>query len=131
MSPTDAPSANDLFSAVERLDPIELESFTQRVLTLRARRMAGDRATRDAALVAKAGEEPPRTTVSRIRKLRERQDAERLTPAEHEELIALSDTLEEWNVRRLAALVELAQLRGTTLREVTEQLGLMRHDHGG
>ena len=49
---------------------------------------------------------------------------ERLTPEEHAALIALSDQLEEFNVRRIESLIALAQLRHTSLEALMQQLGL-------
>ena len=49
---------------------------------------------------------------------------ETLTPDEHAALIALSDQIEEANVRRIQALVELARLRQTSLEALMQELGL-------
>ncbi len=53
-----------------------------------------------------------------------KRDAEALTEKEHAELIALSDQIEEANVRRLKAVAELAHLRKTTVPQLVETLGL-------
>ncbi|MFQ5342169.1 MAG: hypothetical protein ACE5F6_11555 [Anaerolineae bacterium] len=50
--------------------------------------------------------------------------AETLASGEQEELIALSDRIEEANARRMAYLVRLARLRQTSLESVMEQLGI-------
>ncbi|MBI3796988.1 MAG: hypothetical protein HY268_08475 [Deltaproteobacteria bacterium] len=50
--------------------------------------------------------------------------AETLTPDEHAALIALSDQIEEANVRRIQALVELTRLRQTSLEALMQELGL-------
>lgn len=50
--------------------------------------------------------------------------AETLTSDEHAALIALSDRIEEANVRRIQALVELARLRQTSLEALIQELGL-------
>jgi hypothetical protein len=60
----------------------------------------------------------------RYRTLLEKRDAELLTTKEHSELIALSDQIEEANVRRLKAVEELARLRKTTVPVLMETLGL-------
>jgi tRNA nucleotidyltransferase/poly(A) polymerase len=54
----------------------------------------------------------------------EQRRAEQLTPEEHRELTALSDRIEQLSVRRLELLLEVARLRGTTLPELMDQLGL-------
>jgi hypothetical protein len=47
-----------------------------------------------------------------------------LTPAEHRELLALTDERERAHAQRLAHLLALATLRQTTLDAVMEELGL-------
>lgn len=50
--------------------------------------------------------------------------AETLSPAEHAELIELSDRIEEANAQRISHLVELARLRGQSLATLMAQLGI-------
>jgi hypothetical protein len=54
----------------------------------------------------------------------ERRREERLTDEEQAELVALSDRLEQLNVRRLELLAELARLRNKSLRQLMDQLGI-------
>jgi hypothetical protein len=61
---------------------------------------------------------------SRYRHLIENRRTEQLTAEEQAELVALSDRLEQLNVRRLEVLLELAKLRNTTLPILMDQLGL-------
>ncbi len=60
----------------------------------------------------------------RYKELRARLHAEAMTEAEQQEFLALNDQVEEKNARRIGALGELAQLRGTTLRGIMEKLGI-------
>lgn len=55
--------------------------------------------------------------------------AEMLTPAERDELIALSDQIEAANVRRIKYLAELARLRNTTLSALIAELGIKPKAH--
>jgi hypothetical protein len=128
MATTEAPSPEELLHAVEQLDTPQMQAFAQRVLTLRARRMAPAHAGRDAELVSLVGATLPEATMARYRDLKAAGDAGRLNAAERDELIALSDVLEEWNARRWSHLAELAEVRGITLREAASQLGLLRND---
>jgi hypothetical protein len=64
-------------------------------------------------------------TWQRYHELKARRDAATLTPEEHAELIALSDTIEAWNVRRLEFVAELARLRGVPFPLLVRQLGLV------
>ena len=49
---------------------------------------------------------------------------ETLQPDEQQALITITNQLEQANVRRLAALIKLAQLRDITLDQLIDQLGL-------
>ena len=53
-----------------------------------------------------------------------KRQAEQLTPEEHAALIALSDQIEAFNVRRIESLVALAHLRHTSLEALIHQLGI-------
>lgn len=60
----------------------------------------------------------------RYRELIARREDETLTPAEQQELIGCTDQLEEWNARRMAAVGELARLRGVSFPEMVRELGV-------
>ena len=47
-----------------------------------------------------------------------------LQPDEQEELIAFSDRIEAANVRRVAALIRLAEMRNTTVDALIDQLAI-------
>ncbi len=53
-----------------------------------------------------------------------KRDAENLNEEEQAELIALSDQIEEANVRRMEAVAELARVRKVTVPELISTLGL-------
>ncbi len=53
-----------------------------------------------------------------------RRDAGALTAEEKPELAALTDTLEEYNVRRISCITEVASLRGVRVSVLMDQLGL-------
>ena len=56
--------------------------------------------------------------------LKEKRKQETLTPEEHTQLIALSDELELANARRMEYLLALARLRGISLRQLMQDLGI-------
>jgi hypothetical protein len=53
-----------------------------------------------------------------------KRDQESLMPdgPEHQELIKMTDALEEWNARRMGLLFELAKLRKTSIDEVMREV---------
>jgi deferrochelatase/peroxidase EfeB len=50
--------------------------------------------------------------------------AETLSPEEHDQLIQLSNRLENLNVARIQALIQLANLRNQTLEDLMQNLGI-------
>jgi hypothetical protein len=64
------------------------------------------------------------TQWSRYYELVAKRQAEALSGDEYSELEALSSRIEELNAHRMERLAELARLRGTTLRELLDQLGI-------
>lgn len=62
---------------------------------------------------------------NRYYELIEKRRSESLTVDEGNELIETSKHIEQLNVRRIECLAELAQLRGTTLPKLMEQLGIV------
>ena len=66
----------------------------------------------------------PETTWERYHALQARREAEQLSPAEHHELIALTDEIEGWNVCRLELALQLAACRGVSWQQVVAELGL-------
>ena len=63
-------------------------------------------------------------TWQRYHELIEKRRQETLTPEELEQLIQLSDQLEQLNAKRMGALVKLAQFRQIPLRSLMKQLGI-------
>ena len=61
----------------------------------------------------------------RFQSLKSRHEAELLSQGERDEWVAMCDEVELADARRLAAVAELARLRGTTLDAMLIQLGLM------
>jgi hypothetical protein len=53
-----------------------------------------------------------------------RRQAETLTQDEYQQLVSMSDRLEELNVQRIQSLIQLAKLRQQTLPELMKNLGI-------
>lgn len=56
--------------------------------------------------------------------LKDKRDAEILTPDEHQELIGISDSIELANVERIKNLIKLAEYRNIPLRTLMQELGI-------
>ena len=55
-----------------------------------------------------------------------KRQAETLTPEEHKQLIQMSDRLEQLNVARIQALIQLATFRNQPLTDLMQTLGCQR-----
>jgi hypothetical protein len=67
----------------------------------------------------------PQSEWSRYYALVAKRQAEALADEEYAELVALSHRIEELNARRIERLVALARLRGATLADLLDQLGIV------
>lgn len=117
-------SGEQILSAIEQLSSAELERLVPRVIALRASRRAPQLAPNESKLLARIEQPLPESLKARLAELELKRDDLLLTEAEHAELTALSDQAEKLHAERLAALVELAELRGTTLPALMAQLGI-------
>jgi hypothetical protein len=112
---------------IAQREGLDVDTFAVRLLEeqVRQRRLHPPTLPRDEAeLLQQIGQGLPGETWERYRELVARRQAETLTPQEHQELIALSDEIEEWNAQRLGLLIRLAQLRKVALRDLMDELGL-------
>lgn len=119
-------SPEQILEAVDRLSSEEIESFTQRLLELRARRVAPVVPVDESPLIERINNALPHAKRVRYAELLSRRGASTLTEAEHAQLIELSDALELLDADRLAALAELARLRGVRLSELMTVFGAKR-----
>jgi hypothetical protein len=67
----------------------------------------------------------PEVFWTRYRLLIARRRAELLTESEHQELISLSDRVEEMTVRRTEALVALAKQRSTSVKQLVQEMEIV------
>jgi hypothetical protein len=124
-----SPSTNAILMAVRQMPIAEMEQLVDQVIAIRAERVAPHVTADESALLARINQVSPADERARLRALVEKRDDETITEGEWQELAALTDRLELLHADRLAALVELAKLRGITLDEVMSQLGIQFPDH--
>jgi RNA polymerase sigma factor (sigma-70 family) len=117
-------STEQILLAMERLDAAELEKLVPRAIALGAARKAPHLKPEESKLLARANDALPPELTSRLSKLQKKRHARSLSAAEFEELISLSDRVEQLHAERLQALADLARLRGTTLTDLMDQLGI-------
>ena len=71
----------------------------------------------------------PADRQKRYARLIQKRQAESLTPTEHAELLSLTEEVEAVNTKRIARLIESAQLRGVSLTALIADLGLDKSNY--
>lgn len=122
-------STDQIISAVTHLSLSELEQVFDHVLALQAKRKAAHLSVAESGLLVHINQGLPSELCERLAMLRTKRDDETITDAEYEELTRLTDQAEELHAARMAALVELAILRGLPLPVLMDQLGIHFPDH--
>ncbi|MEW6125569.1 MAG: STAS/SEC14 domain-containing protein [Acidobacteriota bacterium] len=117
-------SADELLQAVEQLSTQELDKFAGEVLKVQARRKAPRPSKRESALLLKIKEAFPKDKQRRYNKLYSKLQEETITEKEYQELLPLVKEQEQLNVRRLEALIKLAQIRQVSVDELMDSLGI-------
>jgi len=84
------------------------------------------RTQHELALLQKINLGLPVETWERYEVLKKKRQDETLLPGEYEELIAISNSIEEANARRMPYLVELSNLRQLPLETLFQELGLQK-----
>jgi hypothetical protein len=79
--------------------------------------------TTENILLQKIAQTLPTAIQQRYNDLRAKLQAETLTTAEHQELLNLTDTIEQFDANRLQHLLELSQLHQISLPELLDALG--------
>ena len=113
-----------LLKAVEQLSEPELERFVSQVIALQARHKAPSLPKGEADLLLKINRGLPANVQARYEALVARRKAETLTGDEHNELLRLTDQVEQLEAERMRSLATLARLRQTSLTALMEALGI-------
>jgi len=114
-----------LIEAVKQLSPGDLEQLASQVLAIQAQRRARSLSKEETSLLLKINNSGlPEEARERYRELIKKRQEETLTDEEYNELLRLSDESEQRQAERLEALMELARLRNTSLRELMDALGI-------
>jgi hypothetical protein len=117
-----------ILEAVKQFSPEELEEFTLKVHTIRAQRTTPHLSQREAELLKQINEGLPPDELRPLQEFRLKMEAGTITETEHAKYLQLTQRLEQYDVKRLAWLIELAQLRNQTVAELIDNLGLQPSD---
>ncbi len=117
-------SAHELLKAAAQLDNQESEQFVQEAIALQARRKAPSLPRDEATLLQLVNQGVPARLQERYDGLIARRWAECLTSEEHEELLQLTDEIEQIDAQRAEHLAQLAHVRGVSLTQLVNDLGI-------
>jgi hypothetical protein len=117
-------TTDQLIAAAGRLPDVELNEFVRQVIRLSATRRTPSLSARETELLKVIFAESSNEDFERYHQLRNRRDTGELSTQELDEFLALSDRIEVLHAERMAAIAELARLRGIGLSEMMTQLGV-------
>jgi hypothetical protein len=123
-------SKEKMLEVVQQMNLPDLEEFVNKVIAIQASKRAPHLSDNESELFNKINQPFPADLKSRLDELTHKRTAETIIESEHQELVLLTDKLEEFHAERMAALARLAELRGTTLDLIMKQLGIKFPDHG-
>lgn len=115
---------DQLLDGMAQLETADLERLAAHISTLLAQRKAASLPQSETELLQQINQGLPEETQQRYNHLQAKLQAETITPAEHQELLTLIDTVEQADADRLQHLLTLAQLRQVPLNELMAQLCL-------
>lgn len=121
---------NEVLSSLAKLKADELDNFVEKVLSLKASRRAPGLSFNETLLLKQINTGLTSEEYQTLEQLGQKLHDETLTTSEHEELMTLTEKLEQRDVERMKAVIELAALRGISLSDVMTQLGLPPQLHG-
>jgi hypothetical protein len=114
-------TVDHLLKAVQQLSLAEFLQFTQRLDEWQKRNGHPD--DEDAVLIQATRERLPSADERRLKRLGRKSERDTLTPKELDEYQALAQQSEQLDVRRMEALVKLAQRWGKPVRVVMKEIG--------
>lgn len=112
-------TAESLLEVVKGLPSEELERFLEKLEEWRC-----EREEEELIRVIKENSQLPPEKQKRFNRLRRKLQNETATEKEHAEYLALLQELEQRNIKRLEALIELSRRRGVKVQELMRQLGI-------
>ena len=117
-------SALDLLQAVQQLSQHELEQFIEQLLQFKAQKNAPSLSKQESELLIKINQDLPVTLQQQYQDLIEKRNQEILTESEYQQLLELTEQVEDYQVKRLDYLTQLAQARQVSLTALITQIGV-------
>lgn len=117
-------TSQQLLQAIDQIEISELRPLVSEILARASQRLAPSLPDGESALLQRINRGLPSVIEQRYRELDARRRADRLGAADREELLRLIEQIEAVQAERLADLIALAELRGTSLPKLMDDLGL-------
>ena len=114
----------DLVNGVSRLETPELKKVLEELNQVLTRRNRPKPEDIEAQLHQKIIETVPASVVRRYKQLRAKSEQKQVSEKEHEEMLLLTDFLEEKNAERVLLMADLAKIQQVTLPELAKKLRL-------
>ena len=114
----------EILTGVSNLNAEELEKFVEKVLALRAKRISPSLSKEETALLKMINRGLPAARRKRFVALSDKRATDSLSDDEYQELLDLTEELEQLNAERVQYLSQLASLRGVGVRELMKELGI-------
>jgi hypothetical protein len=114
----------ELIRGAEELETTALEDYIQKILQIRAKRVANNLDSQEAELLKNINIGLSDKKRIRKAKLWKKREAETLSENEYQELMLIIDEAEALNVIRVINIGKLAQLRAITPIQLMEDLGI-------
>jgi hypothetical protein len=122
--PTIQIETDQLVKAALQLPPLELEQLVAKLQGIRRQSSAPRLSAKETELLRQINQGPPAELQRRFDVLRRKRQRIKLNRAEQQELLTLTQQLEQLDVTRLQWLAQLAELRQVSLPVLMQQLGL-------
>jgi hypothetical protein len=122
--PTIQIETDQLVKAALQLPPLELEQLVAKLQGLRRQTTAPRLSAKETELLRQINQGPPAELQRRFDLLRKKRLRTKLSRAEQQEMLALTQQFEQVDVARLQWLAQLAELRQVSLPALMQQLGL-------
>jgi hypothetical protein len=114
----------EILTGVSNLNAEELEKFVEKVLALRAKRISPSLSKEETTLLKMINRGLPAARRKRFVALSDKRATDSLSDDEYQELLDLTEELEQLNAERIQYLSQLASLRGVGVRELMKELGI-------
>lgn len=117
-------STAQLLETVEQLPPQELEEFLLQILKVQAHRQTPSLTEVESGLLLIINQGPSSAFRERLNHLVLKRQSLEIEESELTQLIEMTEQVELWNVERIQALIKLGQIRGRSLPEIMQDLGI-------